>query len=184
MVRGDVPIPVSAWRRRRPADLLKLLSLAPGHVLARDQVIEALWPDKDPSSGANNLHRALYDLRQVLGGRWVNVDRGFIAMRPDAWVDVDAFEAAVATGRVEGFAAAIALYRGDLSPEDQDSPWLVPRCSGRVTVSSGCSTALGMNSVCPEAETASGVNREASRRRAPPARRALRFGENTTEAPS
>jgi DNA-binding SARP family transcriptional activator/tetratricopeptide (TPR) repeat protein len=127
VVRGDVPIPVSAWRRRRPADLLKLLSLAPGHVLARDQVIEALWPDKDPSSGANNLHRALYDLRQVLGGRWVNVDRGFIAMRPDAWVDVDAFEAAVATGRVEGFAAAVALYRGDLSPEDQESPWLAPR---------------------------------------------------------
>ncbi len=127
VVRGDVPIPLSAWRRRRPADLLKLLSLAPGHVLARDQVIEALWPEKDPASGANNLHRALYDLRQVLGGRWVNVDRGFISMRPDAWVDVDAFEAAVATGRVEGYAAAVALYRGDLSPEDLESPWLAPR---------------------------------------------------------
>lgn len=127
VVRGDTPIPVSAWRRRRPADLLKLLALAPGHLLARDQVIDTLWPDKDPSSGANNLHRALYDLRQVLGGRWVDVDRGFIAMRADAWVDVDAFEAAVASGRVEAFATAVALYRGDLSPEDRASPWLAPR---------------------------------------------------------
>lgn len=127
VVRGDTPIPVSAWRRRRPADLLKLLSLAPGHLLPRDQVIDTLWPDKDPSSGANNLHRALYDLRQVLGGRWVDVDRGFIAMRADAWVDVDAFEAAVASGRVDAFATAVALYRGDLSPEDRASPWLAAR---------------------------------------------------------
>ena len=127
VVRGDAPIPLSAWRRRRPADLLKLVALAPGHRLTRDQVVETLWPDKDPSSGANNLHRALYDLRQILGGRWVDVDRGLIAMRPDAWVDVDAFEAAVASGRLEALGAAVGLYKGDLSPEDPGSPWLAPR---------------------------------------------------------
>jgi DNA-binding SARP family transcriptional activator len=127
VVRGDAPIPVSAWRRRRPADLLKLVALAPGHRLARDLVIETLWPDKDPGSGANNLHRALYDLRQVLGDRWIDVDHGLVAMRPDAWVDVDAFEAAVASGRPEALGAAVGLYKGDLSPDDPDSPWLAQR---------------------------------------------------------
>ena len=76
VVRGDAPIPYSSWRRRRPADLLKLTALTSGRVLSRERVIETLWPDKDPSSGANNLHRALYDLRQILGGRFVDLEHG------------------------------------------------------------------------------------------------------------
>ncbi len=127
VVRADAPIPAQAWRRRRPADLLKLVALAPGRALSRDAAIEALWPDKDPASGANNLHRALYDLRQILGGRWVDIERGQLALRPDVWVDVDAFEEAAAAGGPERWAQAVALYRGDLSPEDLDSPWLQGR---------------------------------------------------------
>lgn len=117
-VRADAPIPAHAWRRRRPADLLKLVALAPGRVLSREKAIDALWPDKDPASGANNLHRALYDLRQVLGGRWVDIERGQVRLRADAWVDVDAFERAAAEGGREGRVRAVALYRGDLLPED------------------------------------------------------------------
>ena len=52
VVRHDGPIPADAWRRRRPSDLLKLIALAPGRQLARDQVIETLWRDKDSASGA------------------------------------------------------------------------------------------------------------------------------------
>jgi DNA-binding SARP family transcriptional activator len=126
-VRADAPIPAHAWRRRRPADLLKLVALAPGRALPRDQVLDALWPEKETSSAANNLHRALYDLRQILGGRWVDVDRGAVALRRDVWVDVDAFEDAVARGGREAWTRAVALYRGDLAPEDLDSPWLHPR---------------------------------------------------------
>ena len=127
VVRGDAPIPLHAWRRRRPADLLKLVALAPGHALPREAAIDTLWPEKDAASGANNLHRALYDLRQILGGRWVDIDQGQIVLRPDVWIDVDAFERAVAEGGREGFRAAIAHYGGDLSPEDPDSAWLQPR---------------------------------------------------------
>jgi hypothetical protein len=59
VVRAAAPIPAQAWRRRRPADLLKLVALAPRRALPRDAAIDALWPDKDPASGANNL-RAKY----------------------------------------------------------------------------------------------------------------------------
>lgn len=127
VVREDAPIPPHAWRRRRPADLLKLVALAPGRDLPREEAIAALWPDKDPASGANNLHRALYDLRQILGGRWVDVDRGRIHMRPDVWLDVDAFERAAAEGGRPALTRAVALYRGDLSPEDREAAWLRPR---------------------------------------------------------
>jgi DNA-binding SARP family transcriptional activator len=125
-VRADAPIPAAAWRRRRPADLLKLLALTPGRALSREAVMDALWPDKDPASGANNLHRALYDLRQVLGGRFVDVDHGTVRLRADVWVDADQVEQAVRQGGLERLRTAVALYRGDLSPEDPESPWLVP----------------------------------------------------------
>ncbi|HSN90416.1 MAG TPA: BTAD domain-containing putative transcriptional regulator, partial [Anaeromyxobacteraceae bacterium] len=127
VVRGGAPIPPQAWRRRRPADLLRLVALSPGHVVAREEAIDALWPDKDPASGANNLHRALYDLRQILGGRWVDIERGRISLRREAWVDVDAFERAIEAGGRENWALAVSLYRGDLAPEDRESPWLAPR---------------------------------------------------------
>jgi len=126
VVQGEAPIPTSAWRRRRPADLLKLLALTPGRSLPRAAVIDALWPDKDPASGANNLHRALYDLRQVVGGRAVEVDHGTVRLRPEVWVDADEVEQAVRQGGLQRLHDAVALCRGDLSPEDQESPWLVP----------------------------------------------------------
>src|SRR5512138_216408 len=124
VVRDDAPIPAHAWRRRRPADLLKLVALSPGRTLSREAAIEALWPDKDPASGANNLHRALYDLRQILGGRFVDIDRGHVVLRHDVWIDVEAFERAVAEGGRDAWRAAVALYGGDLSPEDPEAPWL------------------------------------------------------------
>src|SRR5690349_5954427 len=85
--RDDAAIPPAAWRRRRPADLIKRVALAPGRALAREQLIDELWPDKDPETGANNLHRALHDLRQTLGGRYVAPDKGVIRMDPEVWVD-------------------------------------------------------------------------------------------------
>ena len=119
-VRGDTPIPEHAWRRRRPADLLLLVAISPDRSLPREEVIATLWPDKDAASGANNLHRALYDLRQILGGRWLDIERGQLSLQGDVWLDVDAFERAAAAGTHERLAEAVALYRGDLvadSPE-------------------------------------------------------------------
>lgn len=123
VVRQEAPVPAHAWRRRRPADLLKLVALAPGRSLRREEAIQALWPDKDPASGANNLHRALYDLRQILGGRWVDIEHGRLTLHPSVWLDVDAFEAAVASGTPERYEEALTLYRGDLVP-DGEAPWL------------------------------------------------------------
>ncbi|GEJ55942.1 ATP-binding protein [Anaeromyxobacter diazotrophicus] len=122
VVRGDAPIPYASWRRRRPADLLQLMALAPGRTLPRDAAIDRLWPERDGSNGANNLHRALYDLRQILGGRFVDLERGELRLAPEVWVDVDAFLAAA--GSPDELEEAVALYRGELAPEHRDAAWL------------------------------------------------------------
>jgi DNA-binding SARP family transcriptional activator len=37
-----------AWRLRKARELVKLLALAPGHRLHREQAMDVLWPDRAP----------------------------------------------------------------------------------------------------------------------------------------
>ncbi|HEU5424887.1 MAG TPA: hypothetical protein VFU72_15180, partial [Nitrolancea sp.] len=42
------------WRSRRASRVVKLLALAPGHALHREQLCDQLWPEADPEDAANN----------------------------------------------------------------------------------------------------------------------------------
>src|ERR1700750_3313664 len=61
-----VPVPERAWRLKKARELVKLLALAPGHRLHREQVMDVLWRDRDPAAAANNLHQAIYVARRAL----------------------------------------------------------------------------------------------------------------------
>jgi predicted ATPase/DNA-binding SARP family transcriptional activator len=138
---GARPVEAAAWRRRKAAGLLKLLALAPGHRLHREQVQDALWPDLDPQTAANNLHRTLHHVRQALEpdrpreapSAYLHLDGPAVALRaPDTlWVDAVAFEAAAAAAqRTRDPAAweqALALYTGELLPDDRYEDWAAPR---------------------------------------------------------
>ena len=107
-------ISAGVWERKRALDLLQLLAIAPGHRLRRDQLIEELWPEKDASSGANNLHRALHDLRKVIGSEFVEIERGVVRLGDGVWVDLAEFERLAGERDRDQLAAALAMYRGDL----------------------------------------------------------------------
>ncbi|MEO0603088.1 MAG: BTAD domain-containing putative transcriptional regulator, partial [Myxococcota bacterium] len=109
--RSGAALPPEHWKRRRAVDVLTALAVAPGHTLSRDQLIGAFWPDKGPERGANNLHRALHDVRKALGGAYVTVRAGVVALDRGVWVDVDAVEQA------DDDLASLALYQG---PPDLD----------------------------------------------------------------
>lgn len=53
------------WRLKKAGSLVKLLALAPGHRMHREQATEWLWPDLDPEAAANNLHHALHVARRA-----------------------------------------------------------------------------------------------------------------------
>src|SRR4051794_41724460 len=63
------PVPADAWAQRRAADLVKLLALAPGHRMPRDEVLEMLWPRLGADAAASNLHKAASYARRALGDR-------------------------------------------------------------------------------------------------------------------
>jgi DNA-binding SARP family transcriptional activator len=52
--------------RRRPLALLCFLLTRPGMSATRDQVLDALWPESDPSQAVNSLHQTIYFLRRVI----------------------------------------------------------------------------------------------------------------------
>jgi DNA-binding SARP family transcriptional activator len=114
------PVPDDAWPQKRAADLVKLLALARGHRMPRDQVLEMLWPRLGADAAAANLHKAASYARRALGERDAVVVRGgVVALAPDADVstDVERFESGDDTA-----------YVGDLLPDDPYEEWtLGPR---------------------------------------------------------
>jgi DNA-binding SARP family transcriptional activator len=123
-------VPAEAWRHRRGADLVKLLALAPGHRMHREQVVDALWPELDADAGGRNLRKALHFARRALGtDDAVRAEGVMLALWPSGSLEVDAeqFERSARDGvgrRDVGAAARAAeLYAADLLPEDRYEPW-------------------------------------------------------------
>jgi DNA-binding SARP family transcriptional activator len=118
------------WSRRHSAALIKLLALAPGRSLHREQVIDALWPDLDVGVAAPRLHKAAHYARKALGHRdAVVLSADTVSLCPHDDVSVDAVqfqrlaEAAVDTGGIAAAKGALAVYGGELLPHDPYAPW-------------------------------------------------------------
>ncbi len=118
------------WPGRRASELVQLLSLAPGHRLLRDEVIEALWPHLDLAAAEANLRKAAHYARRAVGDPGVVVLRGGeVALLPSGRVhtDVARFEAearaALAGDDDERCAAAAGAYAGDLLPGSRYEEW-------------------------------------------------------------
>lgn len=124
-----VPVAESAWRLKKARELVKLLALAPGHRLHREQAMELLWGDREPAAAANNLHQAVYVARRALDAGAIDLRDEVLVLIAD--VDVDRLVAAAADARQArtpgAYRAALALYEGDLLPENRYDDWAVDR---------------------------------------------------------
>ena len=124
-------VPASAWSRRSAASLVKLLSLAPGRSMHREQVLDALWPDASPEAATTRLHKAAHFARRAVDAEVVVLRRDLASLAPDAdvSVDVDRFEAlvdgALRVGDPDAIDAALAVYSGPLLPGDPYEEWTI-----------------------------------------------------------
>jgi len=124
-------------RWKRPAAVLKLLALAPGHAIHREVAQDVLWPDLDGESAANNLHGTLHLLRRLFEprlrrgseSRFVVLQGNLLRLHAPGclWIDTEAFALAVNGARRwaewAAYEAALALYVADLLPEDAYADW-------------------------------------------------------------
>jgi DNA-binding SARP family transcriptional activator/class 3 adenylate cyclase len=133
---GEQVVIDSSWPRRKAATQLKLLALNKGRWLHREQIIELLWRDPEPSAAAVNFRKNLHHLRstfaeQGLTSPVVSAATDLLAISPETWVDFEAFRAQAQIARASGtdtalYEEALALYIGDLLPADRYEEWTEP----------------------------------------------------------
>jgi LuxR family maltose regulon positive regulatory protein len=125
--------------------LLRMLAAHSGRPVHREVLQEALWPEADHETGIHNLQVAMSSLRQVLEPGVARGGSAFLVRDGDAYrlglpagasIDVLSFEAALGSGLaaraagqtaavVAACAQALALYTGELLPEDGPAEWVV-----------------------------------------------------------
>jgi DNA-binding SARP family transcriptional activator/pimeloyl-ACP methyl ester carboxylesterase len=123
-------VPDEAWSRRDAVALVKLLALAPGRQLHREQVMDALWVDAEVDKAGNRLHKAAHYARRALDRVDAVVLRGdLVSLLPGVpvEVDVEGFESAALVALNDGgvFAAERVLtrYPGEPLPGDLYAEW-------------------------------------------------------------
>ncbi len=128
----DEPIAVRGRVQYKVLELARLLiALGPGAV-ANHQAIDALWPDSEGDTAAINLKSTVHRLRALLGGaESLRVSDGKLNLNTAiCWVDSWAFEEMSETvagkkdslfENPEQLEEALALYRGCLFPQEQES---------------------------------------------------------------
>jgi DNA-binding SARP family transcriptional activator len=133
VVVDERPVPDEVWRRSKAAALVKLLALAPGHRLQREQAMTVLWSGLDPAAAAANLRKALHFARRAVAeGCVLIVSSGEALSLPveRLSVDVDAWQVAVVQARRGGdpaaYAAAVEQYGSGLLPDDRYEEWAAP----------------------------------------------------------
>ncbi|MBV8997245.1 MAG: hypothetical protein JO287_26925, partial [Pseudonocardiales bacterium] len=134
MTVGAVPIAVSSWTRRHAAALVKVLAMAPGRRLHREQVIDLLWPEDTIEQAMPKLHKAAHFARRAIDVSNAVVLLGDnVMLCPDAetTVDVELFEdfarRALAEEDVAAGRQALLMYGGELLPQDRYEAWAEER---------------------------------------------------------
>jgi len=125
--------------RRKPAQLLMYLVTRPNFTATREQVLEELWPDGDPESGANSLNQSLHFLRRELDPWYeVDVSHDYIAFEAElVWLDNDLTQASsasflrdvgrmdVASGDAKPVLGLLDRYIGQFCPEFEYDEWAI-----------------------------------------------------------
>lgn len=135
LLRREEPVPASAWTYSKPRELLFYLLSHGGRT--RDQIGEALWPERSSAQIRSSVSVALHHLRRALGrADWVVLDDDRYAFnRPLAfWYDVEAFEQRLDEARrldpseaARALETAVALYRGDFLEDLIEGDWYLAR---------------------------------------------------------
>jgi DNA-binding SARP family transcriptional activator len=122
--------------RRKPAALLVYLVTRPAFTAHREQVIDELWPDADPTSALNSLNQSLYFLRREIDPWYEDgVSPEYVGFQGDLlWLDPQLvtadsteFVAMVALSRRATTGAPIheiiRAYTGHFAPEFEYDEW-------------------------------------------------------------
>ena len=135
---GARAVPDDDWRLLKARALVKLLALAPRHRLPREQLMDTLWPEAEATAARRNFNYALHVARHALdlaagdnaqAHNLLSLKDGLLTLTAPGRVivDVDLFNEALGRARrtrdPDDYQVALALYPGDLLPDDRYEEW-------------------------------------------------------------
>jgi DNA-binding SARP family transcriptional activator len=144
VLREGVPMAAEEWQSRKARELLKRLVARRGRTVARENLMEGMWPEGDPAKLGNRLSVALSTIRTGLdperrfdADHFVRATDGMVALNLDhVAVDVEAFledaDSALALRRhgepeaTDLLEAVEVAYTGEFLEEDLYEDWTVP----------------------------------------------------------
>ena len=132
---------IDEWAGSKAKLLFKYLVATRGRPASQEVLMDLFWPQANVAAARNNLHVAIYGLRQTF--HRIQKDFSHIFFRDDhyllnpdlaVWVDVEAFQTGLRKGRelanlgrtdeaIGQYFAAEALYEGDFLEEDRYEEW-------------------------------------------------------------
>jgi DNA-binding SARP family transcriptional activator len=139
---------VERWESIKARSLLQYLMAKPHKPVAREMLMEALWPDCKPKVSGNNLKAAMHGLRQTFSNfsnkeqniPYVVFTQGTYQINPEIllWLDVEQFEFHWENGRrlqikgkeneaMQEFKLAEELYKSDYLADDPYEEWTILR---------------------------------------------------------
>ncbi len=131
------------WQSRQLRTILKLLVAKRGTPVPGSQIIEHIWPDKDPEIGNQHLYVRISQLRKILKSSGLHniiqtCGQGYVfnADENHCWIDVEDFEKIADKGRkyleikdynaaIQLFQKAAVIYRADYLIEDLYEDWTI-----------------------------------------------------------
>jgi DNA-binding SARP family transcriptional activator len=126
---------ITKFRSRTALCVLAYLLLHPDKEIPHQQLHELFWPESDGDKQAQNLRRAISDLRSVLEedlapGCIVTTRKGFVGIESvrivtDAQLFLEVSDSALAGDQVDNLAEAASLYGGPLLAQMSDG-WVLP----------------------------------------------------------
>ena len=143
VLRGESPINEEEWIRNQPKQLLMAVCSHGNQKIAKDLLIDDLWPEAEPAAGERNLKAALYNLRKSLesllhkdfGSSYVHLRNNLIFLDPElCLLDIEQFSSSIKRGEeketagdfraaLREYTEAMKIYRGDFLPEVTYAPW-------------------------------------------------------------
>lgn len=99
---------------RKPQALLALVAASGTRGVAREHLVDLLWPDLDPAAGAAALRQCLYQLRKSLGecAQALDAGRDRVAVR-EGLADARVFEELATSDDARSLSHAARMFRGD-----------------------------------------------------------------------
>ncbi|MGH3516446.1 MAG: BTAD domain-containing putative transcriptional regulator, partial [Haloechinothrix sp.] len=138
--RDGQEIEPTAFGGRLPQTLLRLLATRRGSVVARDVLVDALWPEHPPADPMANLNVLASRVRKATGAPWLVTAAGggyLMPARQDCVIDAEQFLAEVKAGcallaadrhaeAITALETALTRWIGEPLAEDRYADWAQP----------------------------------------------------------